>query len=138
VDSHSHLPSASGPLHVNLESSSCAGSTEGKKLISVRRTCMGNSPMALYTLCEVRRHCTTESAWLVAGDCVYDATDYMARHPGGVDAILRKAGGVVDCIEDLQFHSRSGRKVWEKYLIGHLVPCTDSRSGVNRPWWQLW
>lgn len=96
-------------------------------------------PTETYTICQVRRHCTAESAWLVAGDAIFDATEYMAHHPGGVDAILRKAGGVVDCTEDLLFHSRSGRMMWQKYMVGKLVPCTSKQGVVStRPWWQLW
>jgi nitrate reductase (NAD(P)H) len=92
-----------------------------------------------FTICQVRRHCTADSAWIVAGDSIFDATQYMAQHPGGVDAILRKAGGTVDCTEDLQFHSRSGKKMWQKYLVGKLVPCTVTQgSSLSRPWWQLW
>eukprot|EP00428_Durinskia_dybowskii_P049297 CAMPEP_0170348508 /NCGR_PEP_ID=MMETSP0116_2-20130129/75527_1 /TAXON_ID=400756 /ORGANISM="Durinskia baltica, Strain CSIRO CS-38" /LENGTH=147 /DNA_ID=CAMNT_0010602357 /DNA_START=12 /DNA_END=451 /DNA_ORIENTATION=+ len=70
-----------------------------------------------YTRCQVRRHNSAQSAWLVAGDSIYDATEYMQHHPGGKACILKKAGGHVDCTEDLRFHSRSGRHLWQKYYV---------------------
>jgi nitrate reductase (NAD(P)H) len=62
-----------------------------------------------YTLCQVRRHCTAESCWLVAHGKVYDVTAMVKRHPGGQRSILRHAG--TDSTEDFDFHSKNGRKM---------------------------
>jgi nitrate reductase (NAD(P)H) len=62
-----------------------------------------------YTLCQVRRHCTAESCWLVAHGKVYDVTAMVKRHPGGQRSILRHAGA--DSTEDFDFHSKNGRKM---------------------------
>ena len=107
--------------------------------MSIAQYCRGKHPAKTYTLCQVRRHCTVESAWLVAGGSVFDATEYLSQHPGGASAILRKAGGAMDCTEDMQFHSPSGRKMWQKYLVGELEPCAANKgSFCTKPWWQLW
>ena len=82
-----------------------------------------NASKNAYTLCQVRRHNTRESAWLVAGDRIYDATNYISYHPGGERSILRYAGGVKDCTEDMNFHSKNGIKLWKKFEIGILVSC---------------
>jgi hypothetical protein len=97
-----------------------------------------------YTMCQVRRHNHTESAWLVAGDTIYDVTSYMNSHPGGVDSILRKAGGAQDCSKDLLFHSREGIKAWKKYKVGKLrdCKCDQEDSAVDeemiQQWWMAW
>lgn len=44
---------------------------------------------AVYTPCEVRRHCTAESCWLVAGKDVFDVTKFLSRHPAGTKSIAR-------------------------------------------------
>jgi cytochrome b involved in lipid metabolism len=94
-----------------------------------------------YTMCQVRRHNNKDSAWLVAGDTIYDATSYMQQdsHPGGAASILRKAGGVQDCLQDLQFHSKAGVRTWKKYEIGKLRPCEgrDDRC-LEKHWWMFW
>jgi cytochrome b involved in lipid metabolism len=149
------LRSSKPPLHVNVncETSSasfvcicaaCDGENRppverNENVTSIGRNCGTKQSTDTYTICQVRRHCTAASAWLVAGDSIFDATEYMAQHPGGIDAILRKAGGVVDCTEDLQFHSRRGRNMWQKCMVGKLVPCATSQGVASiRPWWQLW
>lgn len=92
----------------------------------------------VYTICQVRRHCTKESLWIVAGKDIYDVTPYVNQHPGGTQSILRKAGGVVDCTEDLKFHSKTGQKAWKKYKVGTLVPCRGHEPNNGKPWWQFW
>ena len=88
-----------------------------------------------YTMCEIRRHKTADSAWLVAGDYVYDATTYMQMHPGGEKSILRKCGGEVDCTQDMLFHSAKGQKLWKKYRIGKVKRCGVSDDKL---WWMFW
>ncbi len=78
---------------------------------------------ACYTLCEIRRHRTLASCWLVAKGQVYDATKYLSSHPAGAIAIARKAGGGVDCAEDLEFHSGRAQKLWKHLRIGAVVAC---------------
>lgn len=97
----------------------------------------GCESVRCYTRCQVRRHNSAESAWLVVGDSIYDATEYMQHHPGGTTCILKKAGGLVDCTEDLRFHSRTGRRVWQKYYVGKLIPCAESER-ERRQWWEFW
>lgn len=98
----------------------------------------------VFTLCQVRRHCTEKSVWIVAGKDIYDVTAYVDRHPGGKACILRKAGGAKDCTDDLQFHSKAGQRGWKKYKVGTLVPCPGQQRQVDeerqeeKPWWQFW
>jgi cytochrome b involved in lipid metabolism len=64
-----------------------------------------------------------ESAWLVVGDTIYDATDYLSTHPGGKQSILKKSGGV-DCSVDMEFHSRKAIGMMKRKKVGKLVKCS--------------
>jgi len=70
---------------------------------------------------EIQQHDSKESLWIVAGNDVYDVTNFLQSHPGGTSALLRRGGGARDCTEDYHFHSRSGRKQWAQYKIGILL-----------------
>ena len=91
-------------------------------------------------MCEIQRHNTEESCWLVAGDTIYDATSYISQHPGGATSILKKSGGVADCSEDLMFHSKSGRRVWNQYIVGKVKKCPgpDGQGDGEKQWWMFW
>eukprot|EP01083_Nonionella_stella_P033669 92141_1 len=82
-----------------------------------------NGQPRTYTMCQLRRHNHADSAWILVGDTIYDATPYIRNHPGGTEAILKKSGGVVDCTEDLQFHSKRAQREWRKHKVGTLVRC---------------
>lgn len=45
-----------------------------------------------YTRCQIRRHCTPDSLWLVAHKRVADVTRFIGAHPGGQSAILKHGG----------------------------------------------
>jgi len=81
-----------------------------------------------YTMCQIRRHASKESAWLVVGNCVYDVTTYIDIHPGGERSILRKSGGAADCRKDMGFHSDKARKLWKKHFIGTIKQCPCSHA----------
>ncbi|EGG15010.1 hypothetical protein DFA_09830 [Cavenderia fasciculata] len=56
-----------------------------------------------FSLEEISRHNTRESCWMIIQNKVYDITEYIDRHPGGKNALLRFAGK--DGSENVQFHS---------------------------------
>ena len=84
-----------------------------------------------YTMCQVSRHCTVDSAWLVVGDTIYDATFYISRHPGGSESILKKSGGRVDCTVDFDFHSKKAQAMWRKHKVGKLRPCVSTAQQIG-------
>ncbi len=77
-------------------------------------------PSDQYTMCQVRRHCTADSCWLIAHGKVYDVTRMVKKHPGGERSILRHAGK--ESTEDFDFHSKSGKKL---YAERHVHACGD-------------
>jgi cytochrome b involved in lipid metabolism len=107
---------------------------------SVSTTSGGSDSVHYFTMCEIKRHQTKDSAWLVVGDDVYDATTYVNQHPGGETSILNKAGGACDCTQDFHFHSKRGRAVWKKYHVGKVKRCPghDGRALNDRQWWMFW
>jgi len=96
-----------------------------------------------YSRCQVRRHNTRDSCWLVCGNVIYDATPFVERHPGGSECILRKSGGAHDCSVDFSFHSKGAQARWKKARVGRLKECSsgndDNHEGSNdRQWWMIW
>uniref|UniRef100_A0A0E0QK48 Cytochrome b5 heme-binding domain-containing protein n=1 Tax=Oryza rufipogon TaxID=4529 RepID=A0A0E0QK48_ORYRU len=51
-----------------------------------------------FTMSEVRKHSSQDSAWIVVHGHVYDCTAFLKDHPGGADSILINAG--TDCTEE--------------------------------------
>ncbi|KAM3244053.1 hypothetical protein ACQJBY_055768 [Aegilops geniculata] len=75
---------------------------------------------AQYTMSEVRRHASKESAWIVVHGHVYDCTGFLKDHPGGADSILINAGS--DCTEEFDaIHSAKARGLLEMYRVGELI-----------------
>jgi cytochrome b involved in lipid metabolism len=92
------------------------------------RTCHSCDCTKTYSTCEIARHNTEDSAWLVVGNDVFDVTKFLNQHPGGKESILRKSGGVVDCSKDFLFHSKNGRKLWRSCYIGRVQKCISERK----------
>lgn len=96
-----------------------------EKVSESRRKCSRDDRLCR---CEVALHTSPESCWLVANGSVYDIPqELLVSHPGGMRSILRHAGGY-DTSQDLEFHSRSARKVWESCRVGPLRPCAGSEE----------
>jgi hypothetical protein len=85
---------------------------------------------SLVTRCEVRRHDHAGDLWIVAGERVFRVTEYLLEHPGGQRSLLRRGGGVMDCSEDLAFHSQKGRQTWDRFQVATLVEC-ESPEGAT-------
>ena len=97
-----------------------------------------NKSLHYYTRFEIQCHNTESSAWIVAGEDIYDVTDYVEHHPGGKSSLMKKIGGTVDCTKDFLFHSKSGQNHWKQYLIGKITK-SPSKNGqiVEKEWWKL-
>ena len=76
-----------------------------------------DSAARTYTLEEIAKQNTEKSAWFVHDGKVYDATEYLADHPGGAESIVITAGQ--DATEEFDaIHSTKARGMLEKYYIG--------------------
>eukprot|EP00978_Attheya_sp_CCMP212_P046389 scaffold389736_cov55-Attheya_sp.AAC.1 len=84
-------------------------------------------PKKTFTLAEVEKHNTEEDVWIVVNNKVYDCTEYLELHPGGVDSITINAGA--DATEDfVAIHSTKATKMLEKFYIGDLEGGTTRES----------
>lgn len=77
------------------------------------------SSLPRYTLEEVKTHNDDTSCWIVAHGYVYDATEFLNKHPVGSKPILDKAGK--DATVDFNFHRSKSQKEWNKYRIGIVI-----------------
>ncbi|TVU28696.1 hypothetical protein EJB05_20226, partial [Eragrostis curvula] len=101
----------------HLETSSESAQGTLKKSTS---TPLINTATTQYTMSEVRRHTSPESAWIIVHGHIYDCTGFLKDHPGGADSILINAG--TDCTEEFDaIHSDKARGLLEMYRIGELV-----------------
>ncbi|KAG4954646.1 hypothetical protein JHK87_040240 [Glycine soja] len=79
-----------------------------------------NTASKMFTISEVKKHCTSDSTWIIIHGHVYDCTRFLKDHPGGVDSILINAG--TDCTEEFDaIHSEKAKKMLEDFRIGELM-----------------
>lgn len=72
-----------------------------------------------FTMEEIEQHNQEDDVWIVVNDRVYDCTEYLELHPGGVESIMINAG--MDSTEDfVAIHSTKAHKMLEKYYIGDV------------------
>lgn len=92
-----------------------------------------NNKLKKYTMREVEKHNSRESAWFVYNGLVYDATPFLEKHPGGADSILLAAG--TDATEDFDaIHSGKAKQMLEEYCIGQLVESLpESQQNMTYP-----
>lgn len=84
----------------------------------------------MFTMEEVAKHNTEEDCWIIVKDRVYDCTEYLELHPGGVDSIIINGGE--DSTEDfVAIHSTKATKMLEKFYIGQLD--TSSVKAAEKP-----
>lgn len=90
-----------------------------------------NTASKQLTMSEVRKHSSAESAWIVVHGHVYDCTNFLKDHPGGVDSIMINAG--TDCTEEFDaIHSDKAKAMLEDYRIGELL-ATGYASDSSTP-----
>lgn len=86
-----------------------------------------------YSMSDVKKHNSADSAWIVVHGHIYDATGFLKDHPGGTDSILINAG--TDCTEEFDaIHSDKAKKMLEEYRIGELITTGySSDSSASSP-----
>ncbi|KAL3283525.1 hypothetical protein HHI36_006664 [Cryptolaemus montrouzieri] len=72
------------------------------------------------TLEEVLWHDTRKDCWMIIYDRVYDITEFLDEHPGGVDLLLEYAGRDATVAFRGSGHSTTALKLLERYMIGEL------------------
>ncbi|PIA38264.1 hypothetical protein AQUCO_02800143v1 [Aquilegia coerulea] len=91
-----------------------------------------NTSTRMYSLDDVKKHNSAESAWIIVRSYVYDCTPFLKEHPGGIDSILINAGS--DCTEEFDaIHSDKAKTMLEKYRIGELIDSVSDSSTSTTP-----
>ncbi|KVH15483.1 cytochrome b5, heme-binding site-containing protein [Cynara cardunculus var. scolymus] len=92
-----------------------------------------NTASLTYTMSEVKKHNSADSAWIVVHGHIYDCTNFLKDHPGGSDSILINAG--TDCTEEFDaIHSDKAKKLLEEFRIGELITMGyNSDSAASSP-----
>ncbi|KAE8716348.1 Nitrate reductase [Hibiscus syriacus] len=79
-----------------------------------------NTASKTFSMSEIKKHNTVDSAWIVVHGNIYDCTSFLKDHPGGTDSILINAG--TDCTEEFEaIHSDKAKSLLESYRIGELT-----------------
>ena len=77
---------------------------------------------------EIKKHNKQNDCWIICCQKVYNITDLIDKHPGGKSCLLKRGGGVLDCLKDYNFHSKNTKKKWEKYCIGYIKEYKNSKN----------
>jgi len=72
----------------------------------------------IYSLSEVADHDTFDDCWIVLFDRVYNVTEFLSQHPGGMDIILEHGGR--DASIAFRGHSKFAIRSLKLYEIGEL------------------
>ncbi|KAF8404170.1 hypothetical protein HHK36_009050 [Tetracentron sinense] len=89
-----------------------------------------NTSSKMYSMSEVKKHNSAESAWIIVHGHVYDCTGFLKLHPGGTDSILINAG--TDCSEEFDaIHSDKAKKLLEDYRIGELITTVNTSDSSS-------
>lgn len=89
-----------------------------------------NTSSKVYSLSEVKKHNSPDSAWIIVHGHIYDCTRFLKDHPGGADSILINAG--TDCTEEFDaIHSDKAKKLLEDFRIGELITTGYNSSDSN-------
>ncbi|KAK9766352.1 Nitrate reductase [NADH] 1 [Basidiobolus ranarum] len=86
---------------------------------TIKKKCIIPKPR-IFTAEDVARHYKIDDAWVSIYGYVYDCTEFMKIHPGGVETIAAKAG--TDCTREFgDIHSPGAIEMLEPYCVGHLA-----------------
>jgi L-lactate dehydrogenase (cytochrome) len=72
----------------------------------------------IISLEEIAQHYNEESCWVIIGDCVYDFTELLTKHPAGREIILEHAGA--DGTSKFEDQISHNKESLQKYLIGKI------------------
>jgi Cytochrome b5-like Heme/Steroid binding domain len=81
-----------------------------------------------FSKAEIARHHNRDSLWIVADGTVYDVTQFVDQHAGGVTSLIKRGGGVQDCARDFSFHSSKAQSLWKSFEIGYVCSSNSQKT----------
>lgn len=90
------------------------------KKTNKKKTNKGKSKITIkYTMNDVKKHNKKTDAWIVINKKVYNITDWIKQHPGGL-IIMRGVGKDATQLFNNIGHSNYAKKILKTYFIGVL------------------
>ncbi|EEB12210.1 Cytochrome b5, putative [Pediculus humanus corporis] len=80
---------------------------------------------------QISWHDQIDDCWVILYDRVYDVTEFLQQHPGGIDVLLEYAGRDATIAYRGFGHSSHAWKILQKYLIGVLPE--NERMKIFKP-----
>ena len=71
---------------------------------------------------ELRKHNTEQDCWIAIRGKVYNATEWLPKHPGGIDTIALNAGRDATTLFEA-YHPLKTTEMLPKFYVGELEPC---------------
>lgn len=92
--------------------------------------------MATFTRAELQTRTTKDDALFVIDNVVYDVTQFLEDHPGGMEVLLDNAGkDASQCFHDIG-HSEDAKEWMKRFVVGEVVE-VDRREVIRpRQEWQ--
>lgn len=87
----------------------------------------------VYTYEDIKSHNILKSCWLVLFDRVYNITNFLVEHPGGIDILLENAGKDATADFFAKGHTDYARSLLEPYFIGKYDSSKDPEDFSTRP-----
>ncbi|XP_050663751.1 cytochrome b5-like [Leptidea sinapis] len=90
----------------------------------------------LFTREELKARNTETDCILIIHNGVYNVTEFLEEHPGGLEVLMELAGkDASEAFEDVS-HSSDARSLMKKYKIGELVEAdrTASKASFATTW----
>ena len=82
-----------------------------------------------WSVSEVARHCHPHDLWLIVDGKVYDVSEFVDEHPGGVDALLKRPGqDNTDGFHGPQ-HPEKVHQLIGEFYIGTVQPQAAGEGG---------
>ena len=83
--------------------------------------------MVAYTRAELAKHNKEDDLWVSVGGKVYDLTDFLRKHPGGVNLLLENGGKEITTLFH-SMHSPTAIDRVQEHYIGNLMHYTGFSS----------
>lgn len=80
------------------------------------------------TVAELAQHKSQTDCWVAIYGKVYDVTDWLEDHPGGVEIVVDASGADASAPFDEVGHSDFAKSHRDKYYIGDLVGSSSRKA----------
>ncbi|KAL9643534.1 hypothetical protein ABK040_010148 [Willaertia magna] len=94
----------------------------------------GKRVVDTFTRDEVAKHNKEEDGWVIVGGIVYNVTEFVDAHPGGIDILVDYLGrDITEIMQKPSVHKHSGAaySMLEQYAIGKLDESSSNYEDID-------